>query len=159
MTWTRVCVDAAATAAAGEELAGLLAPGDVVLLSGPLGAGKTTFTQGLARGLGVTDRVTSPTFTLVRPHACHNDRGIETLHHADVYRTGTLGEVLDLGLGELVEESAVAVVEWGELAAPAFGRDVMTIDVVIDEDESRRFTVGGALAEARGDRVSEWARS
>ena len=117
----RHCASAAQTRAAGEAFAALLRPGDVVLLSGRLGAGKTTFAQGVARGLGVSERVTSPTFTLVRPHACANAHGIATLYHADVYRAGSLAEVIDLDLTELIEESAVALVEWGETAAPVFG--------------------------------------
>ncbi len=61
----------------------------------------------------MSERVTSPTFTIVRQHEAHNDLGIRTLHHADVYRIQSLDEVLDLALGELVEGSAVAIVEWG----------------------------------------------
>ena len=96
MSWSRYCRGALDTEAAGEELAKVLRSGDIVLLSGQLGAGKTTFVKGVARGLGVVDRVTSPTFTMVRPHECHNDQGISTLWHADVYRVESLGEVLDL---------------------------------------------------------------
>ncbi|MHB8827766.1 MAG: tRNA (adenosine(37)-N6)-threonylcarbamoyltransferase complex ATPase subunit type 1 TsaE [Acidimicrobiales bacterium] len=151
MRVTRHCADAAATETAGEDFAGLLRPGDVVLLSGPLGAGKTTFVKGVARGLGVRERVTSPTFTIVRPHACHNSRGIDVLHHADVYRVASLDEVYDLGLGELVEESAVAIVEWGELAAPAFGEDVLCVTFV-DEGEGRRLE-----AEADRSELAGWA--
>lgn len=149
MRAVRHCADAAATEAAGEAFAAILRPGDVVLLSGPLGAGKTTFVKGVARGLGVVERVTSPTFTIVRPHACHNDRGIEVLHHADVYRVASLDEVYDLGLGELVEESAVAIVEWGELAAPAFGEDVVHVTFV-DEGEGRRLEAEADRAELAG---------
>ena len=122
----------------------VLSSGDIVLLSGTLGAGKTTFVKGVAKGLGVSERVTSPTFTMVREHACSNDLGIDTLHHCDVYRVETLDEVLDLALGELVEDSAVALVEWGELAVSIFGRDVITIDFSVLEDESRILTVGVA---------------
>ena len=149
MNAVRHCADAAATEAAGEDFATVLRPGDVVLLSGPLGAGKTTFVKGVARGLGVSERVTSPTFTIVRPHACHNDRGIDVLHHADVYRVASLDEVYDLGLGELVEESAVAIIEWGELAAAAFGEDVMRITFV-DEGEGRRLEAEGERPELAG---------
>ena len=137
MRVTRHCADAAATETAGEDFAGLLRPGDVVLLSGPLGAGKTTFVKGVARGLGVRERVTSPTFTIVRPHACHNSRGIDVLHHADVYRVASLDEVYDLGLGEL--------------AAPAFGEDVLCVTFV-DEGEGRRLE-----AEADRSELAGWA--
>ena len=129
------------TVAAGEAFARVLKSGDIVLLSGTLGAGKTTFVKGVAKGLGVSERVTSPTFTMVREHACSNDLGITTLHHSDVYRVETLDEVLDLALGELVEDSAVALVEWGELAASVFGRDVMTIEFGVLDDEARLLSV------------------
>lgn len=158
MTWRRDCADAEATRAAGEAFARLLAPGDVVLLTGPLGAGKTTFVQGVARGLGVSDRVTSPTFTMVHEHACHNARGVTTLQHADLYRIQGVDEAIDLALGELVEEDAVALVEWGELAAPVFGRDVLTIDFEVTEDDARRLAVDGGAAAGRAAAIEEWAR-
>jgi tRNA threonylcarbamoyladenosine biosynthesis protein TsaE len=136
----------------------VLRPGDVVLLSGPLGAGKTTFVKGVARALGVVERVTSPTFTMVRQHEAHNDQGISLLHHADVYRVESLGEVLDLDLGELVEEAGVALVEWGDLAASVFGREVLTLDFSLDEDDEdvRRIEVGGAIDAARANSLGIW---
>ena len=154
---SRFTAGPAATEAAGEEFARLLRPGDVVLLSGPLGAGKTTFVRGLARGLGVLERATSPTFTMVREHRCHNDLGIATLHHADVYRVTSLDEVFDLALGELVEEAAVAVVEWGELAAPVFGADVVTVSIAVTSDEGRTIDVDGAGARDRAEALARWA--
>jgi tRNA threonylcarbamoyladenosine biosynthesis protein TsaE len=157
VTWRRHCRDAAASRVAGEEFAALLVPGDIVLLTGPLGAGKTTFVQGAARGLGVTDRVTSPTFTMVREHACHNDRGVVTLQHADLYRIESVDEAIDLAIGELVEESAVALIEWGELAATVFGRDVLTVHFDVADDESRWLSVGGAAA-PRHAALEGWAR-
>lgn len=155
----RRCVDAEATQRAGEQLAPLLQCGDVVLLEGPLGAGKTTFTQGVARGLGVVERVTSPTFTLVRQHRCLGHRTIATLHHADIYRVTTLGEVVDLGLGELVEESAVAVIEWGELAASIFGPHVLQIRLDVDSDDARTLTLSGDVVSGRAVALDEWSRS
>ena len=159
MTYRRVCTSAAATDAAGEAFAAVLRPRDVVLLSGPLGAGKTTFVKGVARALGVVERVTSPTFTMVRQHAAHNDQGIATLHHADVYRVDSIAEVRDLDLGELVEEDAVALVEWGELAAAVFGREVLTLDFVLDEGDegTRRIMVGGAIDAPRASALARWS--
>lgn len=157
MNWQRTCASAEATEAAGEALAKVLRAGDIVLLSGQLGAGKTTFVKGVARGLGVLERVTSPTFTMVRPHQCRNDRGIATLLHADVYRVESLAEVLDLALGELVEEAAVALVEWGDLASSLFGREVLTIQFEIDEFEVRRLDVGGQLAQPRIGELDRWS--
>jgi tRNA threonylcarbamoyladenosine biosynthesis protein TsaE len=157
VTWRRHCRDVAATRLAGEEFAMVLTPGDIVLLTGPLGAGKTTFVQGAARGLGVTDRVTSPTFTMVREHACHNDWGVATLQHADLYRIEGVDEVIDLALGELVEESAVALIEWGELAASVFGRDVVTIHFDVGDDDSRWLSVESAPS-SRLASIERWAR-
>jgi tRNA threonylcarbamoyladenosine biosynthesis protein TsaE len=156
MTLHRYCASDEATKRAGESFASLLRSGDIVLLSGQLGAGKTTFVKGVAKGLGVTERVTSPTFTMVREHACHNDRGIATLQHCDVYRVSSLDEVLDLALGELVEESAVALVEWGELAETVFGRDVLRVTFELDEAQGRSLHVTGAIDEARLAELTTW---
>lgn len=153
---SRRCRDDAATQAAGDAFAAVLRPGDIVLLSGPLGAGKTTFCKGVARGLGVHDRVTSPTFTMVRQHEAHNSQGITTLHHCDVYRVESLGEVLDLDLGELVEEAAVALVEWGDLAATLFGPNVLTVTLAHGADDERIITVGGQLDDQRRALLTQW---
>jgi tRNA threonylcarbamoyladenosine biosynthesis protein TsaE len=158
VSWRRYGATADDTKRAGEAFASVLRPGDVVLLSGPLGAGKTTFTQGVGRGLGVRERVTSPTFTMVRQHECVNDLGITTLHHADVYRVGSLGEVDDLALGELVEEAGVALVEWGEIATSVFGLDVITVSFTIDEHEGRTLEIEGSLSGREGD-LDAWATS
>lgn len=157
MSWRRYASTSEETKLAGQTFAVLLHPGDVVLLSGQLGAGKTTFTQGVARGLGVSERVTSPTFTIVRQHECVNDAGIKTLHHADVYRVESIGEVMDLDLGELVEESAVAIVEWGEIATSVFGQAVITVDFLVDEKEGRTLVIDGALTKDRNDELNDWA--
>ena len=129
----------AATRALGAALATALRPGDVVLLAGDLGAGKTTLTQGIAAGLGVTDVVTSPTFTLVRSHPCRPGAapGVRELLHADLYRLDQLAEVADLGLGELVEEGAVAVVEWGDVAAPLLGPGALVVVLADTGDDER----------------------
>jgi tRNA threonylcarbamoyladenosine biosynthesis protein TsaE len=117
---------ATATAECGERLARFLRPGDTVLLGGDLGAGKTTFTQGLARGLGVEGPVTSPTFVLV--HSYPTRAGWDLLH-ADVWRLEQLQEVIDLAIPELLEDGAVAVIEWGERAAPALLPDCLRVTI------------------------------
>lgn len=109
------------TRALGQALAALLAPGDTVLLAGDLGAGKTTLVQGIAAGLAVDEPVTSPTFTIVHTYA-----GRIPVAHVDVYRLGRLQEVHDLGL-EDVADGGVALVEWGEAAAPAVPADHLVI--------------------------------
>jgi tRNA threonylcarbamoyladenosine biosynthesis protein TsaE len=135
-----------ATRAVAAGLSRLCRSGDIILLIGDLGAGKTVFAQGFARGLGVEGPVTSPTFTLVRQYRCAGWAPVETLFHADVYRTGSLPEVADLALAELVEERGVALVEWGDLAAPALGDDLLrvTLEHPSDEsDETREITFNG----------------
>ncbi|HEX2049754.1 MAG TPA: tRNA (adenosine(37)-N6)-threonylcarbamoyltransferase complex ATPase subunit type 1 TsaE [Actinomycetota bacterium] len=97
----------------GAALAPLLVPGDVVSLTGDLGAGKTVFVQGLAAALGVQGRVTSPTFTIV-----HEYEGRYPILHLDIYRLDSFQEVIDLGFEDLLDPSAIVVVEWGEAVAP-----------------------------------------
>jgi tRNA threonylcarbamoyladenosine biosynthesis protein TsaE len=98
------------TSAAGERLAATLGRGDVVLLTGQLGAGKTAFVRGLALGLGApADEVSSPTFTLIQEYG----GGRTTLHHVDLYRLAP-AEIADLGLDELVSGQAVVAIEWAE---------------------------------------------
>lgn len=135
----------------GAALAGVAKPGDVVLLSGELGSGKTTFAQGFGTGLGVVEPITSPTFVLVASHAAAGPRGVE-LHHADVYRLGTLQEVIDLGLGELADDRGVVLVEWGDRAAPALPRDFLEVRFDPgpgDEDRSLTLRAVGADWAAR----------
>jgi len=121
------------TRALAGALAALCRSGDVVLLVGDLGAGKTVFAQGFAAALGVVGPVTSPTFALVRHYRCGPGSPVRTLIHADVYRTGSVAEVADLALGELVEEDAVALVEWGDLAGPALGANALEVTLVVSD--------------------------
>jgi tRNA threonylcarbamoyladenosine biosynthesis protein TsaE len=141
---TRSVSSPQATSELGRQLAQCLSPGDVLLVEGDLGAGKTTFVQGLAAGLGVTDPVTSPTFTLMRVLECPGDRPVRRLLHADLYRLDHLKEVVDLGLLELVDDGAVAAVEWGDAGAPVLGDTVL--EVLIEQgsgDEDRVITILG----------------
>jgi tRNA threonylcarbamoyladenosine biosynthesis protein TsaE len=94
----------------GAAVAGSLAGGDVVVLTGDLGAGKTTFVKGAAGALGVTDPVVSPTFTLVRRY-----RGSQPVNHVDVYRLDRMQEVIDLGVEDLFDPDGVTFVEWGDV--------------------------------------------
>lgn len=123
---TAVTRSAEATRALGRAIAVLSQPGDVVVLAGDLGAGKTTFAQGFATGLGVADPVTSPTFALMRQYRCAVGP-VQTLLHLDLYRLDRLAEVADLGLAQLVEEDAVALVEWGDVATAVLGDDLLTV--------------------------------
>ncbi len=144
-------VDAGDTRALAGALAELCRPGDVILLTGGLGAGKTTFAQGFARSLGVREPVTSPTFTLVRHYDLPAGRAVRQLLHADVYRLESLAEVVDLGLPELADDGAVVLVEWGDAAAPVLGESALTVSLGLspattgDEpaDERRDVVVAG----------------
>jgi tRNA threonylcarbamoyladenosine biosynthesis protein TsaE len=156
---------ALATDSAGStrELAAAIATrcvaGDVLLLSGDLGAGKTTFTQGFARALGIDEPVTSPTFTLVRQYEVGGGPdGVRTLLHADVYRLDHLAEIADLGLGQLVEDGGVAVVEWGEAAEPVLGEGALSVRLVADpDDDGRRRVVVAAEGPVWSSRWPELA--
>jgi len=110
------------TRALAASLANLAQPGDLLLLVGDLGAGKTTFTQGFAAGLGISGPVTSPTFTLAREY-----RGRLLLHHLDVFRLDQLSEVLDLGLPELLDSSGVILIEWGDAIRQTLPNDHLEV--------------------------------
>ena len=109
-----------ATRRLASAVAELARPGDVVVLAGDLGAGKTAFAQGFGAALGVAESITSPTFTLV-----NRFEGRLVLHHLDVYRLDRLEEVVDLGLAEFLDEEGVVLVEWGDTIAPVLPADVL----------------------------------
>lgn len=110
----------------GERLASVLRPGDVVVLTGDLGAGKTVLAKGIAAGLGVTEPVVSPTFTIVREYD-----GDVPFQHLDVYRLDHLQEVIDLGLDELLDGHAVTVVEWGEAVSALLPSDRLEVALMV----------------------------
>jgi tRNA threonylcarbamoyladenosine biosynthesis protein TsaE len=110
------------TQALAAALAELARPGDVILLAGELGAGKTAFTQGFGAALGVKDPITSPTYTLASQYEGRLD-----LNHLDVYRIEQLSEVLDLGLPEMLDEGGVTVIEWGDAIIGALPADYLLI--------------------------------
>lgn len=136
----------AETRALAGALAAVSRPGDLVILAGGLGAGKTVFAQGFAAALGVEGPVTSPTFTLVRQYRCGGRGGIGQLVHADLYRLDHLAEVADLALAELLEEAAVGLVEWGDVAAPVLGHSVLEVMLARPRgagEDHRAVTVSG----------------
>ena len=128
---------AAETEALGARLAERLGPGDVVALTGELGAGKTCFTQGLARGLGVAGRAVSPTFVLINEY-----RGRLPVHHVDAYRTESLTELLDLGLDELFSGDGVTIVEWADKLLPLLPAHTVHVHIEGVGDEPRTIRVG-----------------
>ncbi|MBM7618007.1 tRNA threonylcarbamoyladenosine biosynthesis protein TsaE [Weissella uvarum] len=108
-----------------QALARVITPGTTILLNGDLGAGKTTFTQGFARELGIKRPVKSPTFTLVREY----QTPAFMLYHLDVYRLGEEGGAEDLGLSEYFNPDSVALVEWSEFITDDLPDDVLVIDL------------------------------
>jgi tRNA threonylcarbamoyladenosine biosynthesis protein TsaE len=124
------------TAAAGERLGRSLQAGDVVALTGELGSGKTCFIQGMARGLGVGARATSPTFVLINEY-----QGRLPVHHVDAYRTQTFTEVMELGLPELFDEDGVTLVEWADKVAPLLPPRTIHVHIAGVGDEPREITV------------------
>jgi tRNA threonylcarbamoyladenosine biosynthesis protein TsaE len=123
--------------ALGERIGAELQSGDVVCLSGPLGAGKTTLAQGIAAGLGVTEPVSSPTFTLVQAYA-----GRVPVYHLDVYRLRSLDELWDLSFDDLRAAPGVMLIEWPERIAPALPPDRLEIEIAPAGD-ARDVTVQG----------------
>ena len=124
------------TEAAGAGLGATLGPGDVVALSGELGAGKTVFVQGLARALDVPGSATSPTFVLVNEY-----RGRLRVHHVDAYRTGSLAELRDLGLEEMMDGDGVTVIEWAERLEPLLPARAVRVRIAGVGDEPREITI------------------
>lgn len=120
------CATAADTRALGRRLATVLRRGDLVVLTGGLGAGKTTLTQGIAEGMGVGGRVTSPTFVLARVHPAPGGR--PSLVHVDAYRLSGPDELDDLDLDTDLED-CVTVVEWGRGMAEALAPDRLEVDL------------------------------
>ena len=113
------------TEAIGARLAERLGPGAVVAFTGELGAGKTAFTRGLARGLGVTDRVTSPTFTIVNEHL----GGRLPLFHFDMYRLSSSDELFDIGWEDYLARGGVCAVEWSENVSGALEPGTIRVDI------------------------------
>ena len=126
------CPTEADTVALGARLAPLVRPGDVIVLSGDLGAGKTRFVGGLADGLGVEEQVVSPSFILARRY----DTGFLPLIHADVYRLDTINEFDDLDLLDTAADG-VLVIEWGDAVEPVLPEDHLRVEFEVEEDQTR----------------------
>lgn len=130
----------AQTEAIGAQLAQSLKPGTVIAFTGDLGAGKTAFTRGLARGLGIPDRVTSPTFTIVNEY----EGGRLPLFHFDMYRLGSSDELFDIGWEDYLARGGVCAVEWSENISDALEEDAVLVDIRQGTSDSQRvITVEG----------------
>ncbi len=131
----------AETRALGARLARRLWPGTVVAFTGGLGAGKTAFISGMAEGLGVTDRVTSPTFTIVNEY----EGGRLPLFHFDMYRLGGADELFDIGWEDYLGRGGICAVEWSENVAGAIEPDAVRVSIAPGEAENERIiTIEGA---------------
>ena len=128
------------TEALGEALAKRLAAGDVIAYLGDLGAGKTAFTRGLAKGLGCTGRVTSPTFTIVNEY-----EGRIPLFHFDMYRLSDADELFDIGWDDYLSRGGICAVEWSERITEELPRNtiIVTIRRSAENDDWRHITVEG----------------
>ena len=122
----------------GAALAKILAPGTVIAYRGELGAGKTAFTRGLARGLGCTDMVTSPTYTIVNEYL----NGRMPLFHFDMYRLASADDLWDIGWDDYLERGGVCAVEWSENVAEAL-EEPITVTIEKTGPGSRRITIEG----------------
>jgi tRNA threonylcarbamoyladenosine biosynthesis protein TsaE len=159
------------THAIAAAIAGVARPGDVIILSGEMGAGKTAFAQGFGRALGVVEPITSPTYTLVHSYDVPKSGplGRVTLHHADLYRLDRTEEVADLALAELAEFDGIVLVEWGDVVETTFGEHLVVhleyddpIDDEAGDDEPADAESGGddpADAEPAGDESGSDVRS
>jgi tRNA threonylcarbamoyladenosine biosynthesis protein TsaE len=128
------------TEALGERLAGRLEPGAVVAFTGDLGAGKTAFTRGLARGLGISGRVTSPTFTVVNEY----EGGRLPLFHFDMYRLGSSDELFGIGWEDYLAREGVCAVEWSENVSDALEEGTIFVEIRRGASERQRIvTVRG----------------
>lgn len=142
----------ATTCAIAASLAGLARRGDLVVLAGEMGAGKTAFAKGFGEAMGVSEPITSPTYTLIHSYSA----GRVTLHHADIYRLTTHHEVADLALGELLESDAIVMVEWGDVVAGSLGDHIQVRLEFDDADEHARdveISAAGRTWAARWDEL------
>ncbi len=131
------CAAPEQTRALGEQIGAGLRPGAVVLLLGPLGAGKTVLAKGMARALGVRDEVISPTYTIVSEYQGESTR----VYHVDLYRIDGREQLENLGLDDLLRGDAVVIVEWGEKLEPMLDGPCMRITLEMGRDDARDVVV------------------
>ncbi len=136
---TRISLSAADTRNIGAALGRLLRGGEVVVLTGPFGAGKTVFAQGIADGLGIDDHLTSPSFTLANSYP--SEVGRPGIHHLDLYRVASIDEALTFGLEEYFEDDAVTLIEWPGDVGSALGEEAIRVELSIEEADTRRIEI------------------
>jgi len=135
------CATVEDTAEVARELARCVAPGQLVVLAGGLGAGKTTFTKAYAAALGVVTPVTSPSYTLAHHYRCAATCPVPVLVHADLWRLGGEAELADLALDEALSEGAAAIVEWGDRFDEQLPGAHVVVTFAVDDDGARELTV------------------
>jgi len=150
-------VSSSETEKIAEKIGRLLIEGDLILLTGELGAGKTTFTRGLARGLGVNDRVSSPTYTIINEY-----HGRLPVYHLDLYRLESLEEMEVIGYKEYYFGDSVTVVEWGDKIPAALPDDYLLIGFkrTVDDENKRSLVFKGSSTKIEGlvKRISKLAK-
>lgn len=135
--------DPEGTREAGRRLGSTLTAGDVVALCGPLGAGKTVFTQGVAESLGIEEPVTSPTFTLISEYD-----GTMPMYHMDLYRLGTPEEFVWLGVEEMMNGEGISLIEWSEKAGDELPDRTIRVEIQINRDGGRTISISRPDGEA-----------
>lgn len=142
MTWTTYSPEQ--TERLGQQLAQLLRPGDVIAYQGDLGAGKTAFTRGLARGLGISEPVTSPTYTIVNEYLS----GRLPLFHFDMYRLGSWEDLFEIGWEDYLSRGGVCAVEWSETVADGLESPIyVKIETVPQQPDTRIISITGGQAD------------
>ena len=144
----------ASTSAIAASLAGLARRGDLIVLAGEMGVGKTAFVKGFGRAIGVSEPITSPTYTLVHSYPA----GRVTLHHADIYRLSKPHEVADLAFAELLESDGIVIVEWGDVVAGTLGEHLLVRIEFEEADEDARGIVVTATGRSWAVRWDEIER-
>ena len=134
MTETLILKNTEDTEALGKRTADSLMPGSVIALTGPLGVGKTALTQAVARALGVTERLTSPTFTVL----CEYETGRLPLYHFDVYRVNDPDDLFEMGFEEYLHGNGVCVIEWADLVEELLPEGTVWMDLSYGESEDER---------------------
>jgi tRNA threonylcarbamoyladenosine biosynthesis protein TsaE len=130
----------------GARLGKSLTPGTVIVLLGPLGAGKTALVKGMARGLGIKEEITSPSFTIISVYESD-----PPLYHVDLYRLKEVNELSDLGLEELIYGQGITVIEWPEKAFALLPEHTLAVSIDIRADGSRKIQIQGLLHEYIGN--------
>ena len=121
----------------GKQFSKKIKPGDVIFLKGDLGAGKTTFVKGLAEGLGITKRIISPTFVIVRTHSLKGS-SIKNLYHLDLYRLGTKEDVIGIDLKDYLEdETGIVAIEWPNVAQDFINKEVWNVSFAVKKENKR----------------------